>query len=84
LEMAEPLMAANLKYWVSMSIRLVVALEKALEEDLHTFCTVPKLWVKVLKGKSNSDREIVLKESFWDYREEWKLMKLELMTLLNS
>jgi Heterokaryon incompatibility protein (HET) len=84
LEMAEPLMAADLKYWVSRSIHLVDALEKALEVDLHTSSTVPKLWAKVLKGKSNSDREIVLKESTWDHRDEWKLMKVELMTLLNS
>lgn len=84
LEMAEPLMAANLKYWVSMLIRLVSALEKALEVELHSCSTVPKLWVKVLKSKSKSDREIVLKESSWDYRDEWKLMKLELMALLNS
>ena len=39
LEMAEPLMATNLKYWVLMLLRLVDSLEKALEVELHTCST---------------------------------------------
>ena len=39
LEMAEPLTATNLKYWVSMLLRLVDSLEKALEVELHTCST---------------------------------------------